>query len=137
MSKNKGKAAKKTGSEVRAGDQGTRSPFQMADRMARALSEGNLEEFLEKELPGNEKARKLARLMSGWQGESKPETAKCAGGGADHKTGMQPGEACLSDEKEVLDQLGEIASANKLSIDWVVRRALKCYISEYRRTGKL
>ncbi len=40
-------------------------------------------------------------------------------------------------EKEVLDQLLEIAAANNVTIDWLILRAMKSFIEEYRRTGKL
>lgn len=40
----------------------------MADRMAMAMSEGKLEEFLQKELPDNENARKLAEMVMGMTG---------------------------------------------------------------------
>lgn len=42
-----------------------------------------------------------------------------------------------SEEQGVLDELCAIASENKLSIDWVIIRALKRYLDEYRRTGNL
>ncbi len=40
----------------------------MADKMAMAMSAGKLDEFLEKELPDNEHARKLAEMMMGMTG---------------------------------------------------------------------
>ncbi|MGE5894468.1 MAG: hypothetical protein ACM34I_10470 [bacterium] len=50
-----------------------KNPFLLADRMAMALAEGRLDEFLEQEMPGNEKTRKLARLMMGLTGMAPPE----------------------------------------------------------------
>jgi hypothetical protein len=40
----------------------------MADRMSKAMADGTLEEFLRKELPDNEHARKLAEIMMGMTG---------------------------------------------------------------------
>lgn len=40
----------------------------MADQMAMAMSQGKLDEFLKKELPDNEHARKLAEMMMGMSG---------------------------------------------------------------------
>lgn len=40
----------------------------MADQMAMAMSQGKLDEFLQKELPDNEHARKLAEMMMGMTG---------------------------------------------------------------------
>jgi hypothetical protein len=40
----------------------------MTDRMAKAMADGTLEEFLKKELPDNEHARKLADMMMGMTG---------------------------------------------------------------------
>ncbi|MEW6601064.1 MAG: hypothetical protein AB1499_08845 [Nitrospirota bacterium] len=40
----------------------------MADKMAMAMSAGKLDEFLEKELPDNEHARKLVEMMMGMTG---------------------------------------------------------------------
>jgi hypothetical protein len=45
----------------------TKQPL-MADRMAKAMADGTLEEFLRKELPENEHARKLAEMMMGMTG---------------------------------------------------------------------
>ncbi len=40
----------------------------MADQMAMAMSEGKLDEFMERELPDSEHARKLAEMMMGMSG---------------------------------------------------------------------
>jgi hypothetical protein len=40
-------------------------------------------------------------------------------------------------EKDMLDTLMKVASENKLSIDWLMARALKLYLEEYQRTGRL
>jgi hypothetical protein len=40
-------------------------------------------------------------------------------------------------EKDMLDALMKVAFENKLSIDWLMARALKLYLEEYRKTGRL
>ena len=40
-------------------------------------------------------------------------------------------------EKDVIDQLIKIASDNNLTPDWIMLRALKVYVQEYHRTGRL
>jgi hypothetical protein len=166
----------------------------MADRMAVAMAEGKLEEFMKQEMPDNDYARTLASMMMGMtgmtpsgvlpplsgkapQGSDKTEEADPPEGissgvqtpedvinavqSGDVKNVMEilarehkkrsPGSASilaeerktddipgLSDvEKETLNQLIKIASENNVSIDWTVLRALKLYIREYRKTGRL
>ena len=40
-------------------------------------------------------------------------------------------------EKEILNGLMKIASDNSLSLDWLIMRALKLYIEEHEKTGRL
>jgi hypothetical protein len=40
-------------------------------------------------------------------------------------------------EKDMLDALMKVAFENKLSIDWLMARALKLYLEEYKKTGRL
>ncbi|HAM53213.1 MAG TPA: hypothetical protein DCP92_21870 [Nitrospiraceae bacterium] len=40
-------------------------------------------------------------------------------------------------EKEIIDQLITIASENNLSLDWLITRALRLYVQEYQKTGRL
>ena len=40
-------------------------------------------------------------------------------------------------EKEMLDQLISIASANSVTLDWLIMRALKVFVTEYQKTGRL
>jgi len=40
-------------------------------------------------------------------------------------------------EKDMLDTLMKVAFENKLSIDWLMARALKLYLDEYQKTGRL
>ena len=44
----------------------------MADEMAMAMAEGKIEEFIEREMPDNEYARKLASMMMGMTGMALP-----------------------------------------------------------------
>ena len=40
-------------------------------------------------------------------------------------------------EKDLFDDILKIASDNNLTPDWVLIRALKAYVREYQRTGRL
>ena len=40
-------------------------------------------------------------------------------------------------EKAMLDELLKVAADNRLSVDWLMARALKLYLEEYRKTGRL
>lgn len=52
----------------RSFEQGNNKEPLMADQMAMAMSKGKLDEFIKKELPDNEHARKLAEMMMGMTG---------------------------------------------------------------------
>jgi hypothetical protein len=56
---------------------------------------------------------------------------------AKKKKGAAPAKGQASIEKEVIEQLLKIATDNNLDIDWIVFRALKRYVEEYRKTGNL
>lgn len=145
----------------------------MADQMAAAMAEGRLEEFLQQELPDNEYARALARMMMGMTGMlssedipsastpiSQPpeDVLKAAETGnmkglielleREHKKRMSEASApeeeqidrstdLTSIEKVTIEELMKIASENNLAIDWLVLRALRLYIDEYQKTGRL
>jgi len=167
----------------------------MADRMAAAMSEGKLEEFLQQEMPDNEYARNLATMMMGMTGmmpaggtavssntpenreqqlssekeisgqtssaEEIPEDVKKAIQGGDVRELMdllrrehqkrRPGvEIKPVDEvsapqpidqptidKELIDALIRIATDNSVTLDWIMLRAIKLYVQEYQKTGKL
>lgn len=53
---------------------------------------------------------------------------------AERQTGT-PSNAAV--EKEVIETLIKIASENDVSLDWLTLRALKLYVQEYQRTGRL
>ena len=40
-------------------------------------------------------------------------------------------------EKGILDELIRVASENNLSLDWLIARALKLYLEEFKKTGRL
>lgn len=167
----------------------------LADRMAAAMAEGKLEEFLKQEMPDNEYARNLATMMMGMTGmmppggapasphmpenreqpkssenaasgqtssaEEIPEDVKNAIHGGDvrglmdllrreHQKRM-PGIETISEDdtavappadqpmidKELIDALIQIAKDNSVTRDWIILRAIKVYVEEYRKTGKL
>jgi hypothetical protein len=168
----------------------------LADRMAAAMAEGKLEEFLKREMPDNEYARNLATMMMGMTGmmpaggasvssyspeskeqpqssenaasgqipstEEMPEDVRTAIQGGDVKGLMDllrrehqkrmpdtatkpPEEAAAAPQpvnqpaidKELIDALIRIASDNSVTLDWIILRAIKVYVEEYRKTGKM
>jgi hypothetical protein len=70
----------------------------------------------------------------------KKEHIKRQGGKAEpvqKKKDAAPARNQASIEKEVIEQLLKISADNSLSLDWIVFRALKRYVEEYRKTGNL
>lgn len=170
-------------------------PPLMADQMAMAAAMGNLDQFMQQNIPDNEHARKLAMMMMGMTGMMPPggfpgsgieamqpplaaaqpkQTAEAASetevpedvrqaimsGNMEELKGLlmreharrtgakvfeetpqihEPGfnTAPSVIEKEVLDELIGIASANSVTLDWLIMRALKVFIQEYQKTGRL
>ncbi|HXY53174.1 MAG TPA: hypothetical protein VEM40_00730 [Nitrospirota bacterium] len=167
----------------------------LADRMAAAMAEGKLDDFLKEELSDNEYARNLATMMMGMTGmlpagggpssSTAPvleEEASSAGAGTrdsmstadtmpadvrkaieggdvkglmellrrEHQKRM-PGPEPAAEEKaagprpadhptidkNVIDALIRIASENSVTTDWIVLRAIKFYVQEYQKTGRL
>lgn len=172
----------------------------IADRMAAAMAEGKLDEFIRQELPDNEYARNLTSMMMGMTGmlpmggaptaspppaegqQSMPSEA--TGIGPDEQTspaaevpedvrkaiengdvkglkdilkreylkrtsGAEPG---ISEEaaqpqpqasgmpaidKDLIDAMIQIAKDNSVTMDWMILRAIKVYVEEYQKTGKL
>lgn len=167
----------------------------IADRMAAAMAEGKIEEFLKQEMPDNEYARSLATMMMGMTGmlpagggqqapqppekkeetpssenvaseqmpsaEEIPEDVKSAIQGGDvrglmdllrreHQKRMPGAGATPSEEaaephsvdqpvvdKELIDALIRIASDNSVTLDWIILRAIRLYVQDYEKTGKL
>jgi len=166
-----------------------------ADRMAQAMAEGKLDEFLQQEMPDNEAARKMATMMMGMTGMMPmggppmappapeqqpispethaveqiaqpgevPEDVRKAIESGDVKglkellrreylkrtpgaTFDNSGEAAAPPpqasgmpviDKELIDAMIEIAKENSVTMDWMILRAIKVYVEEYRKTGKL
>jgi hypothetical protein len=169
----------------------------MADRMAGAMAEGKLDEFIKQEMPDNEYARSLASMMMGMTGmlpmgeaptapppvEQQPQSSgsvpaeqvlptadvpsevledvrKAIGDGdvkrlmkllqQEHNKrspGSDPGtteELTATPppnqpaiDKDQVDALMQIAKDNSVSVDWLILRAIKVYVQEYQKTGKL
>jgi len=154
----------------------------MADKMAEAAALGKLDEFISKELPDSEHARKLAEMMMGMTGmtiqagTSPADQNREASAGetpvpedvkkAVHEGNVQglmgllrkehqkrsPGDSMQeqsvpeqapatqgipSIDKELIDALIAITKDNSVSLDWIILRAIKVYVEEYRKTGKL
>lgn len=169
-------------------------PPLMADQMAMAAATGNLDEFMQQNIPDNEHARKLAMMMMGMTGMMPPgafpgagtepmqsspvplqkeqaaDTAQTAEVPEDVRQAIMSGNmeelkgllmreharrtgstieevppvqeagfntAPSGIEKEVLDEMIKIASANSVTLDWLIMRALKVFIQEFQKTGKL
>ncbi len=168
----------------------------IADRMAAAMAEGKLDEFLKQEMPDNEYARNLAGMMMGMTGmmpmdgqttaptapaqepqlkpsdikaeeqispsTEVPEDVRKAIESGDVK-GLKeilrreylkrtPGaEVGMSEEaapqpqpsgmpmidKDLIDAMVRIAKDNSVTMDWIILRAIKVYVQEYQKTGKL
>jgi hypothetical protein len=170
----------------------------LADRMAAAMAEGKLDEFIKKEMPDNEYARNLTSLMMGMTGmlpmgeaptapppverprQSSNESAhpeqvlpeaeapadvlervsKAVEGGdvksvmellrqehsrrspvsepgttEESSTASSPDQPAI--DKDQVDALLQIAKDNSVSMDWLILRAIKVYVHEYQKTGKL
>jgi len=182
----------------RAGVHGDEQEPLTADRMAQAMAEGKLDEFLQKEMPDNEAARKMATMMMGMTGMMPmggpsmmpaapavgqpspspamnaveqispsgevPEDVRKAIESGDVQ-GLKallrreylkrtPGASLENNEataaapppqasgmpaidKELIDAMIEIAKENSVTMDWMILRAIKVYVVEYRKSGKL
>jgi len=107
----------------------------IADKLAAAMAEGKIDEFMKQELPDNEYARKLAQMMMGISGMMPQKVSDFLGTPVSgEQAPAQPPEDSM---KSVVDDLSAIAGDNGLTLDWLILRALKLYTQEYKRTGKL
>lgn len=159
----------------------------LADRLAEAMADGKLGEFVDQEIPDSDQARALVSMMMGMTGMLPPGGPETAGGEgtsrnpAGEKTVEDSSAACPPEDvseaaragdmeklvgllkrehdrggdsttetehtektegaatisKEDIDKLMTIASDNGLSTDWVILRAIRLYVREYERTGRL
>lgn len=89
----------------------------MADRMAMAMSQGKLDEFLRKELPDNEHARKLAEMMMGMSGmmpagglsgDPAPETEEFSKGPASEEQGERSSDTQPPEDIVTAVQAGDL-----------------------------
>lgn len=167
----------------------------ISDKLAMAMAEGKLEEYIKEEMSDNEQARKLTMMMMSMTGmaemmphdlapaamkdsEEKP-AAESSDAGSESKNNRQPPDdlvkaaldgdvkglmdmlrrehekinpgaadsvsavldtgrvAAPAVEKEVVEALAGIADENSLTMDWLILRALKLYVQEYKKTGRL
>jgi predicted amidohydrolase YtcJ len=169
----------------------------IADRMAAAMAEGKLDDFLKQEMPDNEYAKNLVNMMMGMTGmmpmvdqttaslphvqeqqpvssEKKvteqispttevPEDVKKAVTNGDVKglkdllrreylrrtpgadLGMSEEDVTIQPQpsgiptidKDLIDAMVQIAKDNSVTMDWMILRAIKVYIQEYQKTGRL
>ncbi len=164
---------------------GTDRTALLADRLAAAMAEGRLDEFLKQEMPDNEYARNLAAMMMGMTGMMPPRGAtgpqepqkaeqaaavqdaanvpddirRAAEGGnmqnvidllqREHQA-RNPGAGGPEEkvrstgplhrpivDKEIIDSMIQIAADNGVTLDWIILRAIKLYVQEYQKTGRL
>ena len=176
-------------------EEGTGQEPLTADRMAAAIAEGKLDEFLKQEMPDNEYAKRLATMMMGMTGmmpySGAPQAAPTASSpGPSPESGKSEQPITARDvpepirkaardgdvqglmnmlrqehqkrnpnaheelpktkavspspqqdksgiEQAHVDALIRIAKENNVTIEWMIFRAIKFYVQEYRRTGKL
>lgn len=137
----------------------------MADQIAKAIAEGKLEEFLQNKMPDNEYAKALTMMMLKMTGMSPSEGLPSEIEEKSEKPSNLSGEMDTSQEttstakplkeflnalnngdtkglmelleKDTIDQLIKISSDNKVTLDWIVLRALRVYVQEYLKTGRL
>ncbi|HSB30566.1 MAG TPA: hypothetical protein VLD55_03100 [Candidatus Sulfobium mesophilum] len=157
----------------------------MADEIAHAAAEGRLEDFLKKEVPDNDYARKLVSMMMGMTGMAPvmdtKDSPKASTPSAEAEPASQPevppgvtaaarqgdvtglmgilreeyskrfsgeGQDCSEQmradkpvkptiERDVIETLVKISADNDVSLDWLTLRALRLYVQEYQRTGRL
>ncbi len=169
----------------------------IADRMAAAMAEGKIEEFLKQEIPDNEFAKNLVNMMMGMTGmmpigdhttapqshvkEQQPKSSekktmeqispsavvpedvqkaitngdvkglkdllrreflkRTPGtdiGMSEEAVTLQPQSSGMPTiDKDLIDAMVQIAKDNSVTMDWMILRAIKVYIQEYQKTGRL
>jgi len=77
---------------------------------------------------------KLKELLAREKQRRTPDSGETSGEAL--KAGQQQSVPSMI-EKDMLDALMKVAFENKLSIDWLMARALKLYLEEYQKTGRL
>lgn len=102
--------------QVQEGETGPAVP----EDVVNAVQSGDVEKL--KDLLAREKQRRAPDSVEASEEDLKPN--QC-----------QPSPSMI--EKDILDALIKVAFENKLSIDWLMARALKLYLEEYQKTGRL
>jgi hypothetical protein len=112
-----------------------RSPSEAAE--IGQLQEGSAAPAVPEDISNAVKAgdvEKLKELLAREKERRTPDSLEASG------EALQP-DQCQSSpsmiEKDMLDALMKVAFENKLSIDWLMARALKLYLEEYQKTGRL
>ncbi|GAB4486128.1 MAG: hypothetical protein OHK006_13490 [Thermodesulfovibrionales bacterium] len=77
----------------------------------------------------------VANLVELLKREHRKRTGEEAAPAAPHGPGQLQG--LTDDEKNLLDEMMRLAKDQNLSPDWIISRALRLYLDEYRRTGRL
>lgn len=101
----------------------------MADRMALAMSAGKLDEFMKKELPDNEQARKLAEMMMGMTGMMPPGGFSSRPAGKHGEPSVKPEEPRPEQTASSLnppeDVLNAVKSADVCGLTEILKREQK------------
>ena len=79
-------------------------------------------------------AGKLKELLAREQGRRTPDQGGATG---EERVSDKSQHSPSMIEKEMLDTLIKIAADNSVSVDWLMARALKLYLKEYQKTGRL
>jgi hypothetical protein len=123
----KSKKAEKSEKQRKTGKGGSRPP------------EGPPEDILKAARAGD--AQGLIKLLEREHRRRHPGTGPQAEQKGAGKTGKEKqgagAPAAGSGEREVAEALVRIASENGVSVDWVVFRALRLYVEDYLKTGRL
>jgi hypothetical protein len=117
----KGKKEKKEGRGEPDGEERPAGPA--SEELLRAASSGDVQEL----------TRLLAREQKKRSGEEPAEGEKRKE--EEERAPEAPSPEGL--EKEILDSLISIAGEHGVSLDWLIARALKLYVRDYRQTGRL
>lgn len=100
----------------RHGEEKNPNVFLLADRMAMAMAEGRIEEFLDKEMPDNENARKLARMVMGMTGMRPPEVSAAGAKGGEERKATETEEGIgESGEKQIPGEVRAAALSGDLA----------------------
>lgn len=114
------------------------------EKETEALNEKR-EEAASREVPEDVRQAVMGGDLHGLMGLLRREHQKRNPGSplpaTEEKTRTAPAESLSAQrpaiDKEIIDALVQIASENSVTLDWVILRAIKAYVKEYQRTGKL